>query len=70
MYAAIMRLARESQTLSGVQPALRSRTIDRHEPDVHAEIAGSRLSVLTATGHVPILSAPDQVVAEMRAYLS
>ena len=37
---------------------------------VHAEIAGSRLSVLTATGHVPILSAPDQVVAEMRAYLS
>ncbi|MFB8145716.1 alpha/beta fold hydrolase [Microbacterium sp. NPDC056003] len=36
---------------------------------VHAEIAGSRLSVLAATGHVPILSAPDQVVAAMRGYL-
>lgn len=36
---------------------------------VHAEIAGSRLAVLRATGHVPILSAPHEVVAEMRAYL-
>ncbi|WP_214466093.1 alpha/beta fold hydrolase [Microbacterium flavescens] len=36
---------------------------------VHAEIAGSRLALLQATGHVPILSAPDEVVAEMRAYL-
>ncbi|MHC2997895.1 alpha/beta fold hydrolase [Microbacterium sp. HJ5] len=37
---------------------------------VHAEIAGSRLAVLEATGHVPILSAPDEVVAQIRAYLS
>ncbi|WP_318247072.1 alpha/beta fold hydrolase [Microbacterium gallinarum] len=36
---------------------------------VHGKIAGSRLSVLAATGHVPILSAPDEVIAEIRAYV-
>lgn len=36
---------------------------------VHAEIVGSRLKVLAATGHVPILSAPDEVIAEIRAYV-
>ena len=34
----------------------------------HASIPGSRLSVLAATGHVPILSAPDAVVAEIRGF--
>ncbi|MET0843584.1 MAG: alpha/beta hydrolase [Mycetocola sp.] len=37
---------------------------------VHAAIPGSRLAVLTSTGHVPILSGPDEVVATIRAYLS
>ncbi|MDQ7879527.1 alpha/beta hydrolase [Microbacterium sp. QXD-8] len=36
---------------------------------VHAAIDGSTLSVLEATGHVPILSAPDEVVAQIRGYL-
>ena len=37
---------------------------------VHAAIPGSRLTVLETTGHVPILSGPHEVVAEMRSYLS
>ena len=36
---------------------------------MHAAIEGSTLSVLEATGHVPILSAPDEVVAQIRGYL-
>ncbi|WP_127474195.1 alpha/beta fold hydrolase [Microbacterium sulfonylureivorans] len=37
---------------------------------VHQAIPGSRLATLQTTGHVPILSGPDEVVAEMRSYLS
>ncbi|MDY0910458.1 alpha/beta hydrolase [Microbacterium sp. CFBP9034] len=37
---------------------------------VHAAIPGSRLIILNTTGHVPILSGPEEVVSEMRAYLS
>jgi sigma-B regulation protein RsbQ len=37
---------------------------------VHEAIPGSRLAMLQTTGHVPILSGPDEVVAEMRGYLS
>ena len=37
---------------------------------VHAHLAGSELVVLDAIGHCPNLSAPDQVVAAMRRYLS
>ena len=37
---------------------------------VHAAIPGSRLATLTTTGHVPILSGPDEVVAVIRSYLS
>ncbi|MGA7147350.1 MAG: alpha/beta hydrolase [Microbacterium sp.] len=37
---------------------------------VHTAIPGSRLVLLETTGHVPILSGPDEVVAEIRAYLS
>lgn len=37
---------------------------------VHAHLSGSELVVLDATGHCPNLSAPDQVVAAMRRYLS
>ena len=36
---------------------------------VHAQIPGSRLRLLEAAGHVPILSAPDEVVAEIRQFL-
>jgi sigma-B regulation protein RsbQ len=36
---------------------------------VHAAIEGSTISVLEATGHVPILSSPDEVVARIRGYL-
>jgi len=36
---------------------------------VHAAIPGSELSVLTATGHSPNLSDPEQLVATIRAYL-
>ena len=36
---------------------------------VHEHIRGSRLRVLQATGHVPIMSAADEVVAEIRQFL-
>lgn len=36
---------------------------------VHATIAGSQLRLLDATGHVPILSAADEVVDEIRRFL-
>lgn len=37
---------------------------------VHEQIPGSRLRLLEATGHVPILSAADEVVDEIRRYLA
>ena len=37
---------------------------------VHDHLADSELVLLDATGHCPNLSAPDQVVAAMRRYLS
>ncbi|GAB2466882.1 sigma-B regulation protein RsbQ [Conyzicola lurida] len=37
---------------------------------VHAEIAGSTLVMLPATGHVPHLSAPDQVITAIQEYLA
>lgn len=37
---------------------------------VHASIPGSRIAVLETTGHVPLLSAPDQVVAQIRDFAS
>ena len=37
---------------------------------VHAEIEGSRFTLLNATGHVPILSAPDGIVAEIRSFVA
>ena len=37
---------------------------------VHAAIPGSRLAVLGAIGHVPLLSAPAEVVSEIRKFLS
>ena len=36
---------------------------------VHGQIAGSTLVVLDATGHCPNLSAPEEVVAAIRAYV-
>lgn len=36
---------------------------------VHAAIPASRFSVLAATGHWPVLSAPDELGAEIRAFL-
>ncbi len=37
---------------------------------VHEAIAGSELVVLSATGHCPHLSAPDELTAAIRRYLS
>jgi sigma-B regulation protein RsbQ len=37
---------------------------------VHRSIPGSTLQVLSATGHIPILSGSDEVVAAIRDYLS
>ncbi len=37
---------------------------------VHAAIAGSRFEMLDTTGHVPILSAPDDVAFHVRRFLS
>jgi len=37
---------------------------------VHRELAGSRLVQLSATGHCPNLSAPEETVAAMRAFLA
>jgi sigma-B regulation protein RsbQ len=36
---------------------------------VHEQIAGSTLVTLTATGHIPNLSAPDELAAAILAYL-
>jgi sigma-B regulation protein RsbQ len=36
---------------------------------VHSAIPGSEMVVLAATGHCPNLSAPEQIVAEMRFFL-
>jgi sigma-B regulation protein RsbQ len=36
---------------------------------VHRHIAGSTLAILDSTGHCPHLSAPDQTIAAIRAYL-
>lgn len=36
---------------------------------VHAQMPGSRLIVLNATGHCPNLSAPEETIAAMKAYL-
>jgi sigma-B regulation protein RsbQ len=36
---------------------------------VHRAIPGSRLTVLSATGHCPNLSAPDETVAAIRSFL-
>ena len=36
---------------------------------VHEQIAGSKLVVLTSTGHVPNLSDPDQLVKEIRSFV-
>lgn len=37
---------------------------------VHTAIPGSRFEMLDTTGHVPILSAPDDVAAHVRRFLS
>ncbi|QIG38488.1 alpha/beta hydrolase [Microbacterium sp. 4R-513] len=37
---------------------------------VHDAIRGSEMTMLDATGHVPILSAPDQVAGEIRRFLA
>jgi sigma-B regulation protein RsbQ len=37
---------------------------------VHEAIPGSRFAMLSATGHVPILSDPDEVVAVIRRHLT
>lgn len=49
-------------------------TADPIAPDevgrfVHEAIAGSRLEMLAATGHVPILSGADEVVAAIHSFL-
>jgi sigma-B regulation protein RsbQ len=36
---------------------------------VHANMPGSSLRILAATGHCPHLSAPDETIAEMKRYL-
>jgi sigma-B regulation protein RsbQ len=36
---------------------------------VHEHVAGSTLTVLDTVGHCPHLSAPDQTIAAMRAFL-
>jgi sigma-B regulation protein RsbQ len=36
---------------------------------VHAQMPGSRLVILNATGHCPNLSAPGETIAAMKAYL-
>ena len=36
---------------------------------VHAQIPGSRLVILDATGHCPNLSAPAETIAAIRSFL-
>jgi sigma-B regulation protein RsbQ len=36
---------------------------------VHANLAASELMLLKATGHCPNLSAPEETIAAMKAYL-
>jgi sigma-B regulation protein RsbQ len=37
---------------------------------VHSAIPGSRFAIVDTTGHVPILSAPDEVAARVRGFMS
>jgi sigma-B regulation protein RsbQ len=37
---------------------------------VHRHISGSRMMKLSATGHCPHLSAPEETIAAMRQYLA
>jgi sigma-B regulation protein RsbQ len=37
---------------------------------VHAQVPGSRFTMLKATGHVPHLSAPEETTAAIRAFLT
>ena len=37
---------------------------------VHAQIPNSRLVIMKATGHCPNLSAPDETIAAIRAFLA
>jgi sigma-B regulation protein RsbQ len=36
---------------------------------VHASMRGSRLTLMQATGHCPNLSAPDETIAAIRAFV-
>ncbi len=52
--------------LQSSDDAIAPLTVGRY---VHESIPGSRLVVMAATGHLPNLSAPDEVATHLRAFL-
>jgi sigma-B regulation protein RsbQ len=49
------------------EDAIAPQAVGEH---VHRTIPGSRLHQLAATGHCPNLSAPEETIAAIRAFLS
>jgi sigma-B regulation protein RsbQ len=55
-----------SLVLQCSEDAIAPRTVGEY---VHAQIPGSRLVLMDATGHCPNLSAPEETIAAIRAFL-
>lgn len=63
--AALGRVRQPTLLIHGNDDPTVPLTVARY---LHRAIAGSRLAVLETPGHLPHVSAPDQVVAAMRAF--
>jgi sigma-B regulation protein RsbQ len=60
------RVTTPTLVLQCAQDAIAPRSVGEF---VHREVAGSRLVILDATGHCPNLSAPEETVAAIKAFL-
>ena len=63
----LARVRTPSLVLQSAQDAIAPPAVGEY---VHRHLPGSRYAVLDSTGHCPNLSAPDETVAAIRAYLS
>ncbi len=60
------RVTTPTLVLQCAQDAIAPRSVGEF---VHREVAGSRLVILDATGHCPNLSAPEETIAAIEAFL-
>lgn len=65
--ADLPKLRTRSLILQCTEDAIASEQVGQY---VHREIPNSELVVLSATGHCPHVSAPDETIAAMKAFLS